>query len=487
MASLEELRAERQKKLELLKERGMSPYPVVTERTATLEAATKDFSKLSKKKSVVLAGRVMAIRGQGALIFFDLFDGTGTFQGLMKKGETDEAAFSLFGEAGDIGDFIEVKGTLFVTKRKEKTLLVKEWRMLAKSLRPLPDKWHGLTDIEERLRHRYLDTLMSPEVRNRFVTRSRLIAALREHLNAEGFIEVETPMLQPQAGGALAEPFVTHHNALDIDLYLRVAPELYLKQLLVGGFTKVYELSRNFRNEGIDVTHNPEFTMLEYYEAYSDAALQMAFVEKMLKSIVKKVQKTPSVPHEGGVIDFGKKFTVISYFDLLRRYALITHPEKASLQELSLKAQQLAVETKPSDSPEKIMDGIYKKACRPKLIQPTFIVDYPAAFSPFAKRKESDPKFIDRFQLVAGGLELVNAFSELNDPIEQAARYEEQEEKRKGGEKDVSPSDTLYLEAMEHGMPPAGGVGIGIDRLTMLLTDVKNIKEVILFPTMRPK
>ncbi|MBX4216171.1 hypothetical protein KW797_04455 [Candidatus Parcubacteria bacterium] len=297
MASLEELRDERLKKLSLLKERGMAPYPVVSARTATLAEAAASFAKLSKKKKgVALAGRIMAIRGQGALIFFDLFDGTGSFQGLLKRGETDEAMQALFTEAVDIGDFVEIEGSLFVTKRKEKTMLVKGWRMLSKSLRPLPDKWHGLEDFEGRLRHRYLDTLMSEEVRGRFLVRSRIIAALRAELDAAGYLEVETPMLQPQAGGALAEPFKTHHNALDIDLYLRIAPELYLKQLLVGGFTKVYELGRNFRNEGIDVTHNPEFTMLEYYEAYSDAARQMAFVEKLVKSVVKKATKKTAVP-----------------------------------------------------------------------------------------------------------------------------------------------------------------------------------------------
>jgi len=487
MASLEELRNERIKKLNLLKEKGMPAYPVSSKRDATLAEANASFSKLSKRKKITLLGRVTALRGQGSIIFFDFFDGTGTFQGLLKKDDMDGEVFSLFTETVDIGDFVEAEGTLFITKRKEKTLAVSGWRMLAKSLRPLPDKWHGLTDVEERFRRRYLDTLMSEEVRSRFLVRSALVRFLREYMDKDGFLEVETPILQGVAGGALAEPFVTHHEALDIDLYLRIAPELYLKKLLVGGFNKVYELSRNFRNEGIDATHNPEFTMLEYYEAYSDASFQMDFVEKMLRSLVKKVAKKTTLKYGENSVDFSKKFARVTFFDLLKRYALIAEPGKMSREELANKAEQLSVEVSPHDSSEKIMDNIYKKTCRPRLINPTFITDYPAAFSPFAKRKADNSAFIDRFQLVAGGIEIVNAFSELNDPTEQRARYEEQEKKRKGGEKDISPSDEEYVEAMEYGMPPAGGVGVGVDRIAMLLTDSKNIREAILFPTMRPR
>ena len=488
MASLEELRDERLKKLEVLKAKGIDAYPIETNREATLLEANASFSKLSKKKKgITLSGRVTALRGQGALIFFNFFDGTGVFQGLFKKDEMDEKIFSLFSDTIDIGDFIEVRGLLFVTKRKEKTILVRDWKMLAKSLRPLPDKWHGLQDVEERFRKRYLDTLMSPEVRTRFLTRASLTAWLREYLNKENFLEVETPILQTLPGGALALPFKTHHQALGMDLYLRIAPELYLKKLLVGGFSKVYELSRNFRNEGIDATHNPEFTMLEYYEAYSDATEQMEFVEKMLRAVVKKIFPKGIVPYQGNTINFSKKFAHITFFDLLKRYALISHPGDATRQELAHKANQLAVELNPTDSLEKIMDNIFKKVCRSRLVQPTFVTDYPAAFSPFAKRKENNKNFIDRFQLIIGGLELSNGFSELNDPIDQRMRYNEQEKKRESGEKEISLSDEDYLEAMEYGMPPAGGIGIGIDRLTMLLTDSKNIKEVILFPTLKPK
>lgn len=488
MASLEEIRNERIKKLNELKEKGINSYPTTSARDFSLEEVVLNFTKLSKrKKPIHLVGRVMALRGQGALVFFDLNDGTGMLQGLLKKDEAKKDIRELFTRTVDVGDFIEVKGSLFITKRKEKTLLVKSWKMLSKSLRSLPDKWHGLQDVEERFRRRYLDTLMSPEVKERFILRSNIITEFRKILNEKGFLEVETPMLQPMAGGAIAEPFITHHRALDIDLYLRVAPELYLKKLLVGGFPKVYEVGRNFRNEGIDVTHNPEFTMLEFYESYSDSISQMVFVEEILRTLVKKIFGKGMISYGKEKIFFSKKFTAVSFFDLLKRYALIANPESTTIDEIKLKAKQLGVDVADTDGMEKIMDNIYKKVCRPKLIQPTFILDYPVAFSPFAKRKENNETIIDRFQLVIGGVEIVNAFSELNDPLDQRERYLEQDKKKKSGDAEVSPSDEDYLEAMEYGMPPAGGVGIGIDRVVMLFTDTKNIKEVILFPTMRPK
>jgi len=488
MASLEEIRNERIKKLNNLKDSNITPYPIVSARDFSVADIIDSFSKLSKrKKPIHVVGRVMALRGQGALIFFDINDGTGLLQGLLKKDEIKEEARNLFVDNVDIGDFIQIKGSLFVTKRKEKTLLVKDWKILSKSLRSLPDKWHGLQDVEERFRKRYLDTLMSSEIKERFVLRSKIITEFRKILDSEDFLEVETPILQPMAGGAIAEPFITHHNALDIDLYLRIAPELYLKKLLVGGFPKVYEIGRNFRNEGIDVTHNPEFTMLEFYESYSNATKQMAFIEVMFKALVKKVLGKTSILYNEEKISFSKKFTVVTFSDLLKRYALMADPENVNMDELKLKAKQLGVDFTDTDGLEKIMDNIYKKVCRPKLIQPTFIIDYPAAFSPFAKRKEENPKLIDRFQLVVGGIEMVNAFSELNDPLDQHERYLEQDKKKKSGDPEVSPSDEDYLEAMEYGMPPAGGVGVGIDRVVMLFTDTKNIKEVILFPTMKPR
>jgi lysyl-tRNA synthetase class 2 len=487
MASNEEIRETRLAKLKTLRETGANPYPTKSNRDSTLAEVVADFDKLAQKKSLTLDGRVLSLRPQGALVFLTLYDGSGRFQGLLKSDEVATASFELFGKTVDIGDFLEITGNLFITKRNEKTLLIKEWKMLAKSLRPLPEKWHGLQDVEERFRRRYLDLLMSPEVNERFTLRSKIVSEIRAFYDNAGYIEVETPRLQALAGGATAQPFVTHHNALDIDFHLTIAQELYLKKLLVGGFTKVYEIGRKFRNEGIDATHNPEFTMLESQEAYADAVSQRQFTEKLFRSLVKKLFKKTTVIYNGQEIDFGETFAVVTFFDLLKRHALITNPESISLEELTLKAKQLGVEVTPAESLEKIMDNIYKKTCRPKLIQPTFIIDYPVSFNPFAKRKEDNPALIDRFQLVVGGIELVNAFAELNDPVDQKNRYLEQDKKGTEGEHDISPSDLDYLEAMEYGMPPNGGIGIGIDRVAMLLTDVKNIKEVILFPTLRPK
>ena len=497
MASLEELRNERIKKMNALIEAGHNPYPASVERDVTLAEAVSAFAKLSKrKKPLTIVGRVMSLRGQGGLIFFDLDDGSGLpergsqsgrLQALLKKDDVGDASFNLFSDTVDIGDFLECSGSLFVTKRGEKTLALKKWRMIVKSLRPLPDKWHGLTDVDERFRKRYIDLLLEGEVKKRLLLRSALIREMRAFLDKRGFLEVETPVLQPMYGGASAKPFTTHHNALDVDLYLRISDELYLKRLLVGGLTNVYEISKDFRNEGIDMTHYPEFTQLEWYEAYSDAKKQMEVVEDFFKGIIKKLFKKTSIEHGGVTIDFAKKFKVISYFDILRRYALIAEPEKATREELALKAEQLGVPVHPSDTSVKIMDNIYKKACRSKIIQPTFIVDYPVDYLPLAKRQEKNKNLVEAFQLIAGGIELVKAFSELNDPIYPRQRFLKQEEAQKGGDVEAQRLDEDFLEALEHGMPPAGGVGIGIDRLTMLLTDTKNIKEIILFPGMRPK
>lgn len=490
MASLDEIRNTRIEKLQKLTDAGVNAYPVHSNKDFDLADVIKDFTKLSKTKTkkYSLVGRVMSLRPQGGLIFFHFSDGTGTFQALLKKGEKiEDGAFDLFYNTVDIGDFVEVSGTLFVTKREEKTVQVVTWRMLAKALRPLPEKWHGLTDTEERFRRRYLDTVMSPDVRERFIMRSKVVSSIRAFYADAGYLEVDVPTLQPLAGGATAEPFTTHHNALDTNFFLTIAQELYLKQLLVGGFTKVFEIGKRFRNEGIDTSHNPEFTMLESNEAYADAESQREFIEKLFKYVVKELFGKTSFEYEGATIDMKGKFTVVTFYDLLRRHALIPNPESISRADAGIVAQRLGVKVDPTEALEKILDNIYKKVARPKLIHPTFIIDYPVSFNPFAKRKEDDETLIDRFQLVIGGVELVNAFSELNNPLDQKERYLEQDKKGKGGEKEISPSDMEYLEAMEHGMPPNGGIGIGIDRLVMVLTNTKNIKEVILFPTLKPR
>ena len=451
MASIEEIREARLSKLQLLRDKGIDPYPATAHQDVTCLNAVQDFDSLgASTKPIHMVGRILSLRAQGKIIFITFDDGTGRFQALLKSGEPlPQETFELFEKAFDIGDFVEIKGTLFVTKREEKTILAEDVRMLSKSLRPLPEKWSGLQDIEERFRKRYLDLISSPEVKERFITRSKIVSLIREFYIKEGYIEVDLPNLQPLAGGATAAPFTTHHNTLDMDFYLPIAQELYLKQLLAGGMPKVFEIGKRFRNEGIDTTHNPEFTMLESNSAYEDAKSQREFIERLFRFVVQGVFGGLKFEYSGQTIDLTEDFKVMPYPD--------------------------------------ITDEQYKKEVRPSLIQPTFIIDYPVAFNPFAKRKADNPELIDRFQLVIAGTELVNAFSELNDPVDQKERYLEEDKKGKKGSKDISPSDAEYLEAMEYGMPPNGGIGIGIDRLVMLLTNVENIKEVILFPTLRPK
>ncbi len=488
MASLEELRDERLKKISLLQAEKRSPYPISVTQDYSLAEVKRTFGKLKKRlKPITLVGRVLGVRGQGNLNFFDLYDGTGRLQGLAKRDELGEKEMDLFEAVVDRGDFLEVTGSLFLTKSNEPTILVKEWRLIAKSLRPLPDKWHGLVEMEDRFRERYLDSLMNEEVRARFELRSLIIRSLRAYLDDAGYLEVETPMLQSLPGGATAQPFKTHHEALDNDFYLRISPELYLKEMLIAGFPRVYELSRSFRNEGIDLTHNPEFTTLEFYEAYSDALKQRIFVEKLFKLLVKQFGQKMTLTYSDEKIDFKPTFKVLTYYDLFKSYALITDPAKMAEKELSLKASQLGVILPAGASRAKILDLIYKKVCRPKLIQPTFIIDYPKNYLPLAKTKTDNPELADAFQLVIGGLELVKAFSELNDPIEQKERFRSEEKNRQAGESETQPFDNNYVKALEYGLPPAGGVGIGVDRLVMLFTNTTNIREVIFFPTLKPK
>lgn len=452
MASIDEIRSARLKKLNFLIEKGINPYPAETHKDISCaEASEQSDNLVNSGKSLYMAGRIVSLRAQGKIIFFDFDDGTGRFQALLKKGEPlSPESFELFEKAFDIGDFVEVKGTFFLTKQNEKTILVENIKILSKSLRPLPEKWHGLSDIEERFRKRYLDLLSNPEIRERFVTRAKILGLIRKFYADAGYIEVDLPNLQPLAGGAAAMPFKTHHNALDMDFYLAIAQELYLKELLVGGMNKVFEIGKRFRNEGIDTSHNPEFSMLESNEAYADATSQREFIEKLFKFVVKGVFGKLQFEYQGQQIDLEPSFKVAPY-------------------------------------PKEFTDEEYKRKIRPTLIQPTFLIDYPISSNPFAKRKEDDPSLIDRFQLIIAGVELTNCFAELNNPVDQKERYLEEDKKGKTGDKEISPSDQEYLEAMEYGMPPNGGIGIGIDRLVMLLTNVKNIKEVILFPTLKPK
>ncbi len=522
MASQEEIKEVRLEKLKKLESLGIEAYPVSVRKDYDMESLREKFDSLAqeqgsegqqdgRKQEIAVVGRIMSMRGQGALIFSDLFDGTGTFQIILKKDQAPayirssqkgesvsgieetvphpqvDDAFELFKETADIGDFVEARGSLMRTARGEMSLLVSSWRIIAKSLRPLPEKWHGLQDVEERYRKRYLDVLTNQPVRDSFVLRTRLLSAVREFYDSHGYLEVELPILQALAGGATAAVFNTHHNALGLDFNLTIAQELYLKKLIVGGFNKVYEVGRRFRNEGIDTTHNPEFTMLESQEAYADAKSQRQFIQDLMQSLVRKLFGKDSFEYEGQVIDTSKPFEVREYLDVIAESAGIADVRSKSRDELVAVAHGFGAEIEPSDEFEKIIDKIYKKAVRPKLIQPIFLINYPVEFNPFAKRREDDRTLIDRFQLVAGGLEVTNCFSELNNPVDQKERYEEQDRKKRQGDGEISPSDQDYLEAMEYGMPPNGGIGIGIDRLAMLFMNSGNIKDAILFPTMKPE
>jgi len=492
MATIDDLRKIRLKKLEAIRKAGILAYPGKTKRTHEIEEALKDFSNLARlKKEVILVGRIKSLREHGGSTFLDIEDSNEKIQAFLRKDRIGERGYKFFLDNFDIGDFIEVRGILFKTKKGEKTIDAADFKMLAKSLLPLPEKWHGLKDIEERFRKRYLDLIFNPEIKKKFEIRSQIIKEIREFLEEEGFLEVETPILQPIYGGAKAKPFKTHLNALDIDLYLRIAPELYLKRLLVGDFGKVYEIGRVFRNEGMDRTHNPDFTVLEFYWAYADYKDLMKLTERMFENLLKKLFGRLIIKYEGKEIDFKTPWPRIEFNQLIKKYTKI-NLEEINLEALKREAKKLGLEVKGNKA--EIADEIYKKICLPKIWQPTFIIHHPLGTFPLAKSLEdSNPPTtpyikLASLQLVAGGCwELVLGFSELNDPIEQRKRFEEQEKFFKAGLEEAQRMDEDFLEALEYGMPPAAGFGLGIDRLVALLTDSHSLREVILFPTMRPK
>jgi len=487
MAAIDDIRETRLKKLEAIRKSLLNPYPEKTKRTHKIVQVLKDFAALTRsKKEMVLAGRIKSQRGHGGSTFLDIEDGTGKIQAFLRKDRLGEKGYKFFLDSFDIGDFVELKGFLFKTKKGEKTIEVSDFKMLAKSLLPLPEKWHGLKDIEERFRKRYLDLIFNPEVKAKFETRTKIIKEIREFLDKEGFLEVETPILQPIYGGAKARPFKTYLNAQDLDLYLRIALELYLKRLLVGGFEKVYEIGKCFRNEGVDRSHNPDFTMLEFYWAYADYKDLMKFTEKMFETLLKRVFGKLEIKYENKKINFKTSWPRIEFSQLLRKYAKINF-EEINQEALEKEAQKLGVETAKITNKTAIADEIYKKYCLPRIWQPTFVINHPLGFFPLAKAQEKDPRKLANFQLVVAGWELVNAFSELNDPLEQRKRFEEQEKLFKEGLEEAQRMDEDFLSALEYGMPPAAGFGMGIDRLVALLTDSHSLREVILFPTMRPK
>lgn len=474
------LRKIRIQKLQVIKKAGTSPYPAKVRRTHSILEALNNFDRFcSTGAKVTLAGRIRSIREHGGSTFLHLEDATGKIQAYFKQDVLGAENYRFFLANFDIGDFIEISGTLFTTKRGEKTIEAREFRVLVKSLLPLPEKWHGLKNVEERFRKRYLDMLMNPEVRSRLELRGKLFAELRRIFDENGFMEVETPILQPLPGGALAKPFKTYLNALKMDLYLRISPELYLKRLLVGGFEKIYEIGRCFRNEGMDWSHNPDFTMLELYWAYQDRDGLMAFTEKFISELIFELRRGTKLSYQGKELNFKSPWRKVSFREIVKEYASLDI-EKATDAQLRKRVKELKIKLGKTPDRVTLLDELYKKTAMCNLIQPTFVLDHPVEMAILAKAREDSPKCAHRFQLVAAGMELVNGFSELNDPLEQRARFEKSR---------IAPErkDEDFLEALEYGMPPAAGLGMGIDRLLMLLTDSHSVREVIAFPTMRPK
>jgi lysyl-tRNA synthetase class 2 len=420
----------------------------------------------------------------GRATFLDLRDGSGKIQVHASLDGLGESSYRALCES-DIGDFLGVAGEVFRTKRGELTVEAAEWTLLAKSLRPLPEKWHGLKDVELRYRHRALDLIANEAVREAFVRRSRMVSGMRRFLDSRDFLEVETPMMQPIAGGATARPFVTHHNALDIDLYLRIAPELYLKRLVIGGLERVYELAKNFRNEGVSTSHNPEYTTLEIYQAYTDYEGMMSLAEELLAESARAAVGSLEVPYQGKTIDLSPPWRRIGLLQAVEEATGIT-VDGATLQEIRAQAEGKGIEL-PDLSRGKLIEHLFEEFVEPELIQPTIVKDYPIEISPLAKRKPDTDGIVERFELFIGGMEIANAFTELNDPLDQRARFEAQERLRMAGDDEAQQIDEDFLFALEHGMPPTGGIGIGIDRLAMLLTDSRSIRDVILFPTLRSR
>ena len=485
MATIDELKETRLKKLEEINKSGFLAYPGKTKRDHTVFQALKDFPGLSRlKKEIILAGRIRSLRKHGKATFLNIEDGSGQMQALFREDRIGEKSYKIFCDIFDIGDIIEIRGYLFSTKTKEKTIEASDFKILSKSLLPLPEKWHGIQDVEERYRKRYLDLIFNPEIKKRFELRSKIVSEIRSFLDNQGFLEVETPILQPIYGGAKAKPFNTHLNALDMDMYLRIAPELYLKRLIIGGFEKVYEIGRCFRNEGVDRSHNPEFTTIEFYWAYADYKDSMRLIEKLFATVVKKVFGKLEIEYEGKKINFKPPWPRIEFAQLLKKYSRIDYDDE-NVDTLRRKAKEFGVEIDEKAGKIEIADEVYKKLCLPNLWQPTFLINHPVGAFPLAKAIDENPSRLANFQVMAGTWELANAFSELNDPIEQKKRFEEQEKSFKEGSEEAQRMDTDYIEALEYGMPPAAGFGMGIDRLAALLSNAHSLREIILFPTMR--
>ena len=495
-----ELIRNRRKNLQQIVARGHAPYPnffpvsrPISEIVAAHAAHDGAFLDARAERAAT-AGRVRASRSAGTAAFLDLFDGSAKIQIYLKRDVVGEAGFGLY-ELLDLGDWIGVEGTIFRTRAGELSIKAERIEFLAKALRPLPDKWHGLQNLEERYRRRYVDLAVNPDAREVFERRATIVSFLRRFLDARGFLEVETPMMQPIAGGATARPFVTRHNALDMELYLRIAPELYLKRLVVGGIPRVYEINRNFRNEGISTRHNPEFTMLEFYQAYARAETLMALTEELFSQMAVEVTRAEETPWGGERISWKAPFVRYTMREAVLAFSKghprgpVSADELRSADSLLAAAQRIGTE-RPNrfrGQKGKLLAEIFEAVAEDHLVQPTFIHEFPTEISPLSKQDPADPEWVERFELYAGGMEIANGFSELNDPEEQARRFGEQMDAKAGGDVEAMPYDQDYVEALEYGLPPTAGEGIGVDRVTMLFTDKRSIRDVILFPLMRPR
>ena len=481
----------RRKKLQALRERGIDPYPndfrpdhTTAEVHARLSALGE--AELARAAPLSVAGRVMALRDFGKAGFLQVQDRAGRLQVHARRDRLGDEGFEVY-RLLDLGDVIGVAGRPFRTRTGELTLEAAELRLLAKALRPLPEKWHGLQDVETRYRQRYLDLIVNPDARRVFEVRARAVRYLRDFLVARGYLEVETPMMQPIAGGAAARPFVTHHNALNVDLYLRIAPELYLKRLVVGGYERVFELSRVFRNEGVSTRHNPEFTMLEFYQAHATYEDLMALTEEMLVGLAHEVAGGTTLQYGGEAIDLARPWPRRTMAELVSEYASVPAERVLEREILAPLAASRGITVHPNATAGHLLAAIFEAVVEPHLVQPIFVTQFPIELSPLARRNDRDPRFVDRFELFVARHEIANAFSELNDPEDQRGRFEEQLRARAAGDAEAHAMDADYVRALEHGMPPTAGEGIGIDRLVMLLTGATSIREVILFPHLRPE
>jgi lysyl-tRNA synthetase class 2 len=482
---INELMQIRRDKLSELRDKGIDPFGQRFIRTNMAKEVCDAFEEYEGKE-VSLAGRIMAKRVMGKASFAHVQDSSGQIQVYVRLNDVGNDIYDIFLKL-DIGDFIGFNGKVFKTKMGEVTVSAESVTVLSKSLRPLPEKWHGLKDVEIRYRQRYVDLIVNPQVRETFVLRSQIIAHIRRRLDQRGFLEVETPMMQPIAGGANARPFITHHNTLDMKLFMRIAPELYLKRLLVGGFENVYEINRSFRNEGISTRHNPEFTMLELYQSYADYHDMMEITEDLISSAARDVLGSTKITYEDTEIDYSTPWNRITMLDAVKQYTGIDFENLREDGAAYKAAKDAGISVQTTDSWATILYAVFEEKVEPKLIQPTFVLDFPIEISPLAKRKADRPELTYRFELFIYGREIANAFSELNDPIDQKNRFLNQAEKRQSGDDEAHMMDEDYVTALEYGMPPAGGLGIGIDRTVMLLTNSSSIRDVILFPLMKPR